>query len=195
MRHALILLLLLADLAQAQVAPTAGRYHHVAMTTWYAVLGQQAPTAMLAAQVHQESHWRPDVSSPYAHGLTQFTMATAQALADQYPELRPSMPFNARWALMAQSYLMRDLNRQLKTWPKALAGYNSGPKWVRRSESMCAEAACCVPDLWFGHTADHQWPTHRDSAYEENRNYVDRIINQLQERYSNAGWGAITEQG
>src|SRR5512134_663298 len=48
--------------------------------------GPEAPTATLAAQIHQESRWRADAKSWVgAQGLAQFMPTTAEYMADIFP--------------------------------------------------------------------------------------------------------------
>ncbi len=48
------------------------------------VWGFDAPVMLFAAQIHQESAWRPDARSKDACGLTQFTPDTMEWIAEQY---------------------------------------------------------------------------------------------------------------
>lgn len=71
-------LLLLCLPAHAQVPPEASRYRLQLLRAAHGQWGLDAPVAALAAQVHQESGWRPDaVSRAGARGLAQFMPATA----------------------------------------------------------------------------------------------------------------------
>ena len=63
--------------ASAQVPPEAHRYRLTLVREAQRAWGLDAPVAALAAQVHQESGWRPDaVSRVGARGLAQFMPAT-----------------------------------------------------------------------------------------------------------------------
>lgn len=75
---------------------------HTAHAGW----GLDAPVAVFAAQVHQESAWRPDaVSHVGAQGLlAQFMPATSRWIATQAPELAAPRPYNPAWALRALVY-------------------------------------------------------------------------------------------
>lgn len=160
--------------------------------------GLDAPTALFAAQIHQESRWEPEAASAYAHGLTQFTPATAAWIATLYPtELAPADPWDPAWAVRAQMRYMRDLVRQFADgatrcddWAFALAAYNGGPGWVRRDQRQ-AVAAGAPRSVWFDSVELH---TQRGAAArKENRGYVRRILLTLEARYIAAGWpGAAT---
>jgi len=82
-----ILALLIPAQAQAQVPPAAARYRGELTRQARLVFGLEAPVATLAAQVHQESAWRPDARSIYAHGLAQFTPDTAEWIGGVDPAL------------------------------------------------------------------------------------------------------------
>jgi len=59
--------------------------------------GLEAPVALFAAQVHQESGWREDARSPVgALGLAQFMPGTAAWIAQLYPaDLGDAAPLDA----------------------------------------------------------------------------------------------------
>ena len=64
--------------------------------------GMSAPVADFAAQLHQESGWRPDAVSPVgAQGLAQFMPATADWISQLMPGLNSREPFNPAWAIRA----------------------------------------------------------------------------------------------
>jgi len=69
----------------------------------HAQWGLDAPVAVLAAQVHQESGWNPEaVSRVGASGLGQFMPATARWWCDQHRySLADCQPTNPTWALRA----------------------------------------------------------------------------------------------
>lgn len=68
--------------------------------------GLSAPVADFAAQLHQESGWRPGAVSPAgAQGMAQFMPATADWISRTIPELRSREPFNpsglsGHWSVM-----------------------------------------------------------------------------------------------
>jgi soluble lytic murein transglycosylase-like protein len=154
--------------------------------------GLTAPVARFAAQIHQESGWRPDARSPFAKGLTQFTPPTAEWIAQAYPALHPPDPWDPHWAIRAQVTYMRHLLRQVQPaasecdlWAFALSAYNGGGGWVRRDRRL-AESAGADPERWFGHVELH---TRRAAwARDENREYVRRILLRLEDAYVRAGW-------
>lgn len=87
--------------------------------------------ALLAAQLKQESGFRPDaVSSAGAQGIAQFMPGTAASVG-----LRD--PFDPEQAIAAQARLMAGLLRRFGSVPLALAAYNAGEGAVGRCQ--------CVP--------------------------------------------------
>ena len=88
--------------AQAQVPQPALQYRPLLTRTAHAVWGLDAPVAVFAAQVHQESVWRLGaVSHVGAQGLAQFMPATTRWIAGLHPDLAAQQPFNPAWALRA----------------------------------------------------------------------------------------------
>lgn len=160
--------------------------------------GLDAPVALFAAQIHQESAWRTNAQSPYADGLAQFTPATAAWISEIYPDLGPAAPFSPSWALRAMLRYDKHLVSRVKPWNArdvplcdrwafVLSAYNGGPGWLSRDRRL-ARAEGANPDLWFSHVEHH---TRRaDWARRENRHYPRRILLELEPRYRLAGWPA-----
>ena len=153
--------------------------------------GLDAPVAVFAAQVHQESAWRPGaVSHVGAAGLAQFMPATAKWISAITPELVDNQPFNPSWALRAlvtyDKYLYdRTPTRyspQDRMWV-ALRGYNGGlGHWQAEATSSGlvrptraqVDAACGKARRAVVHC-------------KENLGYPYRILLVIQPRY--ADWG------
>ena len=158
--------------------------------------GLQASPARLAAQLHQESAWNPRARSHAgAQGLAQFMPATAQWIAQRFPErLGAYDPWDPRQAILAAAVYDRwlyDRNpaaTECDRWAFALAGYNGGEGWLRRDQRLAA-AAGDDPLRWWGnverHTGRAGW------AKRENRGYVHRILRQLEHAYVRAGWPGV----
>jgi soluble lytic murein transglycosylase-like protein len=178
--------------AYAQVPRVALQYQRALIGNARVVWGLSAPVAVLAAQVHQESGWRPDAQSAYAGGLAQFTPATADWISVRYAsELGSNQPFEPAWALRALARYDKFLfDRQAMVtvpcdrWAFTLAGYNGGEGWVQRDRRM-AVANGKDPMRWWGHVELHSpraaW------AFKENRGYPRVILLQRQPPYR--GWG------
>lgn len=180
-----------AGCAQAQVPQAALPYRADLIRTARAVWGMDAPIAVLAAQVHQESSWNPRaVSHVGAQGLAQFMPATTRWIAGLTPELAAQQPFNPGWALRAlvqydlwlyqrapKRYASRD-----RMWV-ALRGYNGGlGHWNAEATSSGlaqptreqVDAACGAAKRAAVHCR-------------ENLGYPQRILHVLQPRY--LSWG------
>lgn len=165
-----------------------------------AVWGWEAPIAAFAGQIHQESRWRPNVCSPYACGLTQFTPSTAEWIHSVYgSELGPKDRFNPTWAIRA---LVR-YNRHL--WENTTAAddcsrmvfvlwkYNGGPKWVQRDRAL-AKKNGKNPDVWSD--VEPYNAGRRADFFKENRDYPRKILFKHQPIYR--GWGrtiCLTSEG
>lgn len=160
------------------------------------VLGQAAPTATLAAQIHQESGCRSDARSAVgALGLTQFMPATARDMGERYPQQLGSVdPLYAPWAIGAQVRYMRDLMRrnpgvtECDTWAFGLSSYNGGEGWLRRDQAR-ARSEGVRADAWFGAVETTPDPRRAAWAVRENRGYPRRILLTIEPAYVAAGWG------
>lgn len=158
------------------------------------VWGLDAPVALIASQLHQESGFRADAKSAYAGGLAQFTSATASWLSEKYPdELGDNNPFEPSWALRAVNKFDRFL------WERAsyaadkcsrasfmLAGYNGGESWALRDRAL-AKSKGRDPNKWFGHV--EYYSSRAAWAYKENRDYVRKILLRWQPLYLTWGSG------
>lgn len=184
--------LLLPPPAGAQVPPDAQRHRAELLRAAHTQWGLDAPVAALAAQVHQESGWRPQaVSHVGARGLAQFMPATARWWCE-LNGLAPDacQPENPTWALRALVGYDRWLfERAPPGWTErdrlwvALRSYNGGlGHWQ-------AERRLAVADT--REAVDAACGLARRAALHcrENLGYPWRILNVLQPRY--AGWGAV----
>lgn len=184
---------MLPAMAQAQVPQDALRYRALLVRTAHAAWGLDAPVAVFAAQVHQESAWRPDaVSHVGAQGLAQFMPATTRWIASQSPELAAQEPYNPAWALRAlvtydrwlydrtpAHYLPRD-----RMWV-ALRAYNGGlGHWQREAASTgLAQPTRAQVDAACG-------KARRAAVHcRENLGYPHRILVVIQPRYLQWGPG------
>jgi len=184
-----------AGLAHAEsIPPQAQRYRSVLIRAARMEWGLNAPTATLAAQVHQESRWRENARSPVgAAGLTQFMPATAKWLGDLRPDMGAADPWNPGWALRALAAYDHWLwDRARAATPsdrmaKALSGYNGGESWVQRDETLAARQGL-DPLRWWGNVEVVN-AGRSASAWDQNRGYPERIIRVLEPLYRAAGWG------
>lgn len=188
MKAWLCLLLLAAPAAAQTVPPAARQYQRALISNARFVWGLEAPVAVMAAQVHQESGWRADARSRFANGLTQFTPSTADWISQKFPEdLGANQPMNPSWALRAlaryDKYLydrQRTAATECDRWAFTLAAYNGGEGWINRDREM-AQKYGASPTRWWGHV-EHFSPRAR-WAFDENRGYPRRILLQRQPPY------------
>jgi soluble lytic murein transglycosylase-like protein len=202
---AVALLAFAATPSAAAEIPRAAKAHERELTRLaYAEFGLDAPVALFAAQIHQESSWRSRVSSRYADGLAQFTPATADWIAEIYPDLGEAAPFSPGWAMRALLRYDRHLLGRMQPWvadvpevdapaalPRcdrwafALSAYNGGPGWIPRDRAAAA-AAGADPNRWWGEVEQHS--QRAEWAFRENRGYPRRVLLELEPRYLAAGW-------
>ena len=123
--------------------------------------GLSAPVADFAAQLHQESGWRPDAISP----------AGAQGLA---------LISYDRW-LWQRVSAASDCERMAMT----LSGYNGGLGWVQRDRRLASQKGL-DSTRWFGHVATVN-AGRNAASWRENRHYPQRILRELAPRYLT--WG------
>lgn len=177
----------------------ARRWRQELMRASYTTWGLDAPVALFAAQVDQESAWRTAaVSHVGAAGLGQFMPATAswwcrinKMTAEQ------CRPRNPTWALRALVGYDKWIWDQIGRIPGAdemapysrmwatLRAYNGGlghwqaeARAARSLDRLAVDAAC-------GRAKRHR------SHCRENLGYPQRIMVELQPRY--AAWGGIVE--
>lgn len=162
------------------------------------VFGPEVPTAVLAAQLHQESGWKVGaVSRVGAAGLAQFMPITAQDMARRHPSAcKPANPFSPTWAIRCRDRYLAELVRALRPmqraelpecsrWGFALRGYNGGPRWIERDRREAMRQGL-DPDYWLD---VRRVNSGRSAAnFEENTGYSIRIY-RLGWRYETAGWG------
>jgi len=190
-------LVIVALAGPAVAAPPAAEPYRRAVTREMRLqFGLDAPVALMAAQIEQESAWNPLAQSPYAQGLAQFTPSTAAWISGAYPAtLSLNQPFEPGWAIRAMAqydyvtYTGILVPRECDRWAMALSAYNGGPGWVQRDRRLCGSVGGCDPDKWFEHVELH---TNRSpEAARENRGYPRRILLKLQANYLT--WGrAVT---
>lgn len=196
---ALLLWLALPVAAQVRVPPVAATYRLAIEREAARNFGLDAPVARLAAQVHQESGWRADAASAYAHGLTQFTPATAKWLPTVCPAVGAPDPWDPQWALRAQACYMAWLHARVTPyryagtmtpctrWNFALRAYNGGEGWLNR-ERLAAQQAGSDANNW---QAVEQYRVRAPWAHKENVGYPRRILLTLEPAYLAAGWPGV----
>ena len=188
---AVVAISIAASCAQAQVPQAALQHRSLLVRTAHASWGMDAPVAVFAAQVHQESAWRVNaVSHVGAQGLAQFMPATTKWIAGLHPDLASQQPFNPAWSFRAlvtydrwlydrapAHYSSRD-----RMWV-ALRAYNGGlGHWHREAAGTgLAQPSRAQVDAACG-------KARRAAVHcKENLGYPHRILVVLQPRY--AAWG------
>ena len=190
--------LLYASGAAAQTIPrTALQYQHALIGNARMVWGLNAPIAVFAAQLHQESSWNTNARSIYANGLAQFTPGTAADISKKYPELAGNTPFNPSWALRALVRYDQDLYNlepnaatSCERWAFTLSAYNGGRGWVIRQKTATRTAKGDA-SRWFGQVEKYR--VRSVSAHEENTTYPRVILLKRQPPY--LAWGLGVDCG
>ncbi|GAA5784685.1 transglycosylase SLT domain-containing protein [Chitiniphilus shinanonensis] len=176
--------------------PAQALQHRADLTrTARAIWGLDAPVAVFAAQIHQESGWRADARSPVgAQGMAQFMPATAAWISGLYPALGANAPYNPGWAMRALVTYDQWHYQRLRAadpcqrWAMALSAYNGGLGWVQRDQRLAASRGLDAA-TWFGQV-ERVNAGRSAAAWRENRDYPRRILLQHQPHYVAAGWGA-----
>jgi soluble lytic murein transglycosylase-like protein len=154
MLRLLAVLVLIASPALAGPPEAAARFRPTLTREAQAVYGLNAPVAMFAGQITQESNWRPGVTAwDNGRGLAQFMDGTAAQIVRSYPELGAPDPYNPTWAMRAlvrfDSWLYERVkgDTPCERWAAALKGYNAGLGYVQRAQKQSAK-----PGKWFDST-------------------------------------------
>ena len=182
-----------ASTAGAQVPPASARYKLTLLREAHSQWGLDAPVPAFAAQVHQESGWRPEaISYVGARGLAQFMPATATWWCGRNgTPAGDCLPHNPVWALRAMVGYDKHLydrtparmSRYDRLW-LALRGYNGGEGHWQAEGRTTGLAAPTRQQI------DAACGRARRAAVHctENLGYPRRILIDLQPRY--ATWGA-----
>jgi soluble lytic murein transglycosylase-like protein len=186
--------ILLPAVAMAQVPQAAKKYQRDLLRNSQAVWGLNAPTALFAAQIHQESRWNLRAVSPVgAQGLAQVMPATASWLSGRYPDLALAQPFNPNWALRALVQYNRfhydriNAHQECDRWAFVLSAYNGGLGWVQRDKRLAAQRGLDPLQYW---QAVETINAGRSAAnFAENRGYPQQIIYRWQPLYLADNWG------
>lgn len=181
--------------ANAQVPPPqSARYKLMVLREAHSQWGLTAPVAAFAAQVHQESGWKPEaVSYVGARGLAQFMPSTATWWCDRTGTAKADcLPHNPTWAVRAlvgyDKFLYDRTPARLTRFDRlwlALRGYNGGEgHWQAEARSTgLREPTREQIDGACGNA--RRAPVH----CKENLGYPRRILLELQPRY--ASWGPV----
>jgi len=191
----LVLALFLLWYSFADAAPgAANRYRPILTREAHFVLGLDAPIPMFAAQIEQESGWRPGITAwDNGRGLAQFMDGTSDTITHLYPDLGKSDPYNPLWAIRALVRYDKWLGDRVKgsddcqRRAAALKAYNAGLGYVQQGQRKSSS-----PWIWFGAT---EYVKTRQSAqnFEYSRKYPRWILFNRQPHY--IGWGSYTCEG
>ncbi|MGX9692940.1 transglycosylase SLT domain-containing protein [Achromobacter anxifer] len=192
---ALALSACVAQPVAAVEVPTAALKHRAELTrNARALVGLDAPVALFAAQIHQESRWRADARSPVgAQGMAQFMPATADWISGLVPDLAANKPYSPSWAMRALITYDLWLYERIRAasacerWAFSLSAYNGGLGWVNRDKKL-ASSQGLDPLVWFG-SVERVNAGRSPANWRENRAYPDLIIRRHQPAYVAAGWG------
>ncbi len=154
--------------------------------------GMDAPIALLAAQIHQESAWNQRAKSKYASCLSQLTPETEQWLKTNFSKYLAGEGgiMNPVFCIKAQGLYTRWLgtkivaNDECHKWSFILASYNGGHGWTLRDKNLAEQKGLDRNARW-DHVELHS--DRADWAFEENRGYPRKIIGELQLLYKD--WG------
>lgn len=177
--------------APVPIPQASARYRIALQRAAAAQFGIDAPVARLAAQIHQESAWRPGAESAYAQGIAQFTPATAAWLPSVCPDVGAPDAWDATWSMRAMACYDRYLyervaaSRECDRWGMTLSSYNGGLGWLNRDITR-ASANGADPALWFDNV--ERFSARSSAARAENRAYVRRILLTVEPAYIAAGW-------
>lgn len=181
--------------AQAQIPPDAGKHRRELTRNARMIWGLDAPVSTFAGQIHQESGWRADAVSPVgASGLAQFMPATATWISGLQAALQDNQPMNPTWALRAVIEYNKWLYDRVppsynhcERMAFVLSSYNGGMGWLIKDVQL-AKKNGADPTRWFDNVEKFNGGRSMN-AFAENRGYPNRILNTLERRYSDAGWG------
>lgn len=160
----------------------------------HAAGGLTAPVPMFAAQLHQESGWKPTAQSGVgAVGLAQFMPGSAAWIANVYPaDLKPGAPLDPNWAMRAlvryDYWLYARVPKYQagdERWAAALASYNAGLGWIQKDQK--AALGICDPSLWFACVTNIPDKRTADN-HKQSSDYPERILHRIRPAYILAGW-------
>jgi len=183
------------------VPAQAARYRAQIIREARAQWGLDAPVAVFAAQIHQESRWREDARSPVgALGIAQFMPGTAAWMAKLYPaQLGDAAPLDPGWAIRALVYYNKWNYERLprfkaEGWNRmaaALSAYNGGLGWIQREARLArADATCgahCATVMAWWDCVE-RFNARSQAAWDESRGYPRRILLLHLPAYKAAGW-------
>lgn len=206
MKRALVALFLLITSVLASAEPTrtqADRYIPRAAYSYNSDVirearfhyGMEAPIALFASQIHQESAWNPRAKSAYAAGLTQFTPDTEKWIIGLFPSIGTQGVNDPQWAIRALMVYDKRLLGQITAetecddWAMVLSSYNGGLGWLLRDKTYTQKKGG-NRNVWWGQVEVNPDPRRLPQFVHENRDYPLKIIRKHQPYYLVTGrWG------
>lgn len=157
------------------------------------VWGADAPVATLAAQITQESNWRPSVTAwDGGRGLAQFMPATERWACKQFANDLGGEPCDAyrpRSAFRLQAAYMQHLHDRVKTADDAchqmgfaLMGFNSGEGWRIKRQARSSDPG----NVWVTARIN---PGVTPANQKVAQDYPVRVLQRLEPQFVAAGWG------
>ncbi len=203
MRHSLLALVLVFSSCSAiagganvaDVPRKAIQYKASLIRNARAIAGLNAPVAMFAGQLTQESAWNPEaVSKVGARGMAQFMPATATWWCERtHVTVEQCQPSNPSWAirnLVAYDLWLSQRVRAANVcqqWAFALSAFNGGLAWVYRDQKL-ASGKGLDSLVWFGQV-ELVNAGRSPANWTENRAYPRRILYRYEAQFIAAGWG------
>lgn len=196
----LIALLLFAALgfgflvvAHADVPANANIYRIQLRTESQRVMGVNAPVSTLAAQITQESGWRPTVTAwDGGRGLTQFMPKTEKWACEKFRAALAGEPCDAyrpRVAMRLQAAYMKHLLSRVDEYDDAchrmgfaLMGFNSGEAWRIKRQARSADSG----NVWVTASIN---PGVTPANQRVAQDYPHRVLRVYEPRFVAAGWG------
>jgi len=184
-----------ASASAAGIPADANKYKRDLIRQSHHVWGLNAPVATFAAQIHQESAWKPNAKSHVgAQGLAQFMPSTAKWISGAYPDsLGSNQTHNPTWALRALVtydqwlYQRTSAVNHCNHIAKVLSAYNGGLGWVYKDQALTQRKGD-DPSYWWDSV--EKYNSGRSAAnFKENRDYPQRILTRHEPAYIQAGWG------
>jgi hypothetical protein len=170
------------------------RYRALLMREAQAIWGPTAPTASLAAQLHQESRWRTDaVSAVGARGMAQVMPATATWLASSNASLKSGAITTPTWDIRAlvtydrwlwqRTHAVNDCEHMAKVG----RAYNGGLGWLYKDERKALYQG--INEAINFDQLDTVNAGRSAAAFRENVQYPRLILLKFEPIYVKAGFG------
>lgn len=194
MKRAILALLVCTATHAAPIPANALKYRGPLTREAHFVYGLNAPVPMFAAQIEQESGWRPGITAwDNGRGLAQFMDSTSETIVRINPELGKPQPYNPEWAIRALTRYDLWISNRVKyandceKWGATLKGYNAGLGYVQQAQRKSPK-----PTIWFGAT-EYTKTRQTSKNFEYSRMYPRWILITRQPKYM--GWGQYTCTG